>query len=101
MYVYSWFFTNFLVFMTYSGAMPIMYILGMFHFILAYLCYKYLFLTYNSITYGFDLSVPMYALRLMKWGLFLHLLFNMFMYTNKRLLTPYNFSLEDYYRPRG
>jgi len=53
-YPYSWFFTNFLVFMTYGGSMPIMYILGIIHFILAYLSYKFLFVWHNRIAFGFD-----------------------------------------------
>lgn len=100
-YPYSWFFTNLMVYMTYGGSMPIMYILGTIHFLLAYLSYKFLFIWYNRTAYGFDLEIPMYSVRLMKWAVFVHLLFNIFMYTNKRLLTPDNYTTDDHYRPKA
>jgi hypothetical protein len=53
-YPYTWFFTNYLVFMTYCGPMPFMYLLGILHFILAYFSYKFLFFWYNRKAYGFD-----------------------------------------------
>lgn len=100
-YPYSWFFTNFLVFLTYSTPMPLMYVLALIHFILAYVSYKFLFLWYNRIPYGFDECIPLYTVRLMKWGVFLHMLFNCFMLTNKRVLTPTDYTYEDHYRPVG
>jgi hypothetical protein len=90
-----------MVFMTYSAVMPIMYILGALHFVLAYICWKFLFVWYNRTSFGFDEVVPLFSVRLMKWGLFLHLVFNCFMLTNKRVLTPPNYTTDDYYRPLG
>lgn len=98
-YIYSAFFTNFMVYMTYCGAMPFMYILGIIHFILGYTCYKFLFFWYNRKAYGFDEQIPMYTIGLMKWGLMLHCLFNCFMYTNKRLMVPEGYNVKMHYRP--
>ena len=100
-YIYSWFFTNYLVFMTYCGSMPLMFVFGILHFWLAYLSYKFLFVWYNRATQGFDVLIPLYSVKLMKWGLLLHLLFNTFMFTNKRLLSPTDYTLQEFYRPRG
>lgn len=100
-YIYSWFFTNYLVYMTYSGAMPFMYILGTLHFILGYWVYKCMFFWYNRKAYGFDESIPMYTQRLFKWGIFVHLIFNIFMYTNKRLLVPPDYTTWMHYRAKN
>jgi len=98
-YIYAWFFTNLMVYLTYAGSMPIMYILGALHFFLAYVVYRLLFIGYNRVAYGFDDIIPLYSVRLMKWGLFLHLLFNCFMYTNNRVLTPDGYNTDLHYRP--
>jgi hypothetical protein len=37
----------------------------------------------------------------MKWGIFLHCLFNIFMFTNKRLLPPADYDAEMHYRPNN
>lgn len=97
-YLYSWFFTNYLVYMTYCGSMPFMYILGLIHFILAYWCYKYLFFRFNRKAFGFDEAIPMYTMRLMKYGILLHLIFNIFMFTNKRLMVPEKYDTIMHYR---
>lgn len=78
-----------------------MYILGIIHFILGYWVYKYLFFRYNRKAYGFDEAIPMYTMKLMKWGIFLHLLFNTFMYSNKRLMTPENYDTTTHYRSKN
>jgi hypothetical protein len=98
-YLYIWFFTNLLVYMTYGGGMPLMYLLGFIHFALGYLAYKYLFIDYHRKSYGFDETIPLYAVSLMKWPLFFHLLIILFVFTNKRLLTPKDYDTEQHYRP--
>lgn len=81
--------------------MPLMYGLGALHFFLAYLSYKFLFIDFYRISYGFDDDIPRYALKLMKYGLLFHLVFNIFMYTNKRILTPAVYDTMIHYRPPG
>jgi hypothetical protein len=98
-YIYTWFFTNYLIYYTYSGSMPLMYGLGALHFFLGYLTYKFLFIDFYRKTYGFDEEIPMYSVRLMKYGLLFHLCFNLFMYTNKRILTPAVYDVDIHYRP--
>lgn len=97
-YIYLWFFTNFLIYYSYSGSMPLMYGLGALHFFLAYLSYKFLFIDFYRISYGFDDDIPKYALGLMKYGILFHLVFNVFMYTNKRILTPSVYDTDIHYR---
>lgn len=98
-YWYAWFFTNLLVYLTYGGGMPLMYPLGvLFFFLMFYVC-KFLFLRFYRITFGFDESLPLYAVNLMKWAVFFHLMMNAFMFTNKRLLTPPIYNPEIHYRP--
>jgi hypothetical protein len=81
--------------------MPFMYFLGIIHFLLGYFVYKYLFFRYNRKAFGFDEAIPMYTMRLMKWGVFLHLLFNVFMYTNKRVMTPPDYNPWKHYRAKN
>jgi len=98
-YWYAWFFTNLLVYLTYGGGLPLMYPLGvLFFFFMFYVC-KFLFMRFYRITFGFDESLPLYAVNLMKWAVFFHLLMNTFMFTNKRLLTPPIYNPGVHYRP--
>jgi hypothetical protein len=100
-YLYVWFFTNYLIYYTYSGSMPLMYGLGALHFFLAYVAYKFLFIDFYRISYGFGDDIPQYAVKLMKYGILFHLIFNIFMYTNKRILTPAVYDTEIHYRQPG
>jgi hypothetical protein len=79
--------------------MPILYILGFIFFFGSYMTYKYLLITFHRTSYGFDEEVPMLSVGLMKWALFFHLIMNLFMYTNVRLLTPPGYDTEIHYRP--
>jgi len=84
----------------YGGSMPLMYPLGIMFFILNFYVEKFLFCRFHRKTFEFDESLPMYALSLMKWAIFIHMLMNCFMFTDKRLMTPNNYSTEDHYRPK-
>lgn len=99
-YPYSWFFTNFLIIYMYSGGMPIMYLFGAVHTMLGYLIYKFLVLKCYRKSFNFDEEVPLYAVSLMKWGIFIHLLMVCFMYSNKRMLTPPDYDEEMHWRPK-
>jgi hypothetical protein len=83
----------------YSGAMPIMYLIGLIHFTLAYWVYKYLLIDYFRKSWNFTEEIPFYALSLMKYVLFIHMCMIIFMYTNKRLLTPAKYGPIDFYLP--
>jgi hypothetical protein len=96
---YSWFFTNLMIYYMYCGAMPFFYILGFLHFTICYWCWKWLLLRYFRKSYNFDEMVPMYAVTLMKYCILVHLLMILFMYTNKRLLTPLGYTTKIHYRP--
>lgn len=100
-YIYLWFFTNYLIYYSYSGSMPLMYGLGALHFFLGYVAYKFLFIDFYRISYGFDDDIPRYALNLFKYGILFHLVFNVFMYTNKRILTPAVYDTDIHYRQPG
>ena len=73
-YWYAWFFTNLMVYLTYGGGMPLMYPLGILFFILNFYVEKFLFCCFHRKTFGFDESLPNRSVKLMKWGIFLHLL---------------------------
>lgn len=98
-YVYSWYFTNLLVYYTYGGAMPLMWLLGALFWVLGYLCWKFLTICFYRKTYGFDEEIPLYAISLMKYAIFVHLAMIMFMYTDKRILTPPGYDEEIHFRP--
>lgn len=98
-YPYTWFFTNFAVYLTYGGGMPLMYLLGFIFFLVSYICYKWLFVDFYRKSYGFDEKIPVYSVKLMKYALFAHLAMNLFMFTNKHLLTPSDYDTDMHYRP--
>lgn len=98
-YWYAWFFTNLLVYLTYGGGMPLMYPLGILFFILMFYVCKLLFLRFYRRTFGFDERLPLHAVRLMKLAVLFHLLMNVFMFTNKRLLTPPIYDPDVHFRP--
>lgn len=98
-YPYSWFFTNILIYYMYCGAMPFMYVLGLLHFLVCYWVWKWLLFTYFRKSYNFDEMVPLYSVSLMKYAILVHLLMIVFMLTNKRLLTPKNYTTDVHYRP--
>ena len=67
-YVYSWYFTNYLVYYMYAGAMPLMWLLGVIFWVLGYISWKFLTICFYRKTYGFDEEIPLYAIGLMKYG---------------------------------
>ena len=79
--------------------MPLMYLLGAIHCILGYLSYKFLIVDFFRKSFNFTEEIPYYALSMMKYGLMIHMLMILFMYTNKRLLTPAGYTREEHYRP--
>ena len=79
--------------------MPLMYVLGFFHFTISYFVWKWLIFTFFRKSYNFDEMIPMYSVRLLKYAVLVHLLMIIFMYTNKRLLTPYVYDEKRHYRP--
>lgn len=98
-YLYSWFFTNYLIYSLYACGMPIMYIIGCLYFTICYWVGKFSFLTWNKS--GQDQSEPKlaeYSVSLMKWGVVLHLFMTLFFLSNNRLLSPDDFTPELHYR---
>lgn len=98
-YWYAWFFTNLLIYLMYGGSMPLMYPLGILFFFLNFYVEKFLFMRFYRKTFEFDESLPFYALSLMKWAIFIHMLMNCFMFTDKRLMVPKDYTTEMHYRP--
>jgi len=80
--------------------MPFMYALGVIFFGLSYLVWKFLSICFYRKTYGFDDEIPLYSVKLMKYALFCHLAMIIFMYTDKRVLTPPDYDVEIHYRPQ-
>lgn len=98
-FVYSAFFTNLLVYYMYGGGIPLMYGFGAIFFTLAYIAYKFMFVSFHQITYGFDHYIPILSISMIKWALLLHICMVLFMFTDRRLLTPPNYNEEIHYRP--
>lgn len=80
--------------------MPLMYPLGIVFFILNFYVEKFLFCRFHRKTAEFDMSLPFYSIKLMKWALFVHMLMNCFFFTDKRLMVPDNYSTEEHFRPK-
>jgi len=100
-YLYSWFFTNLMIYYLYGGGMPIMYILGVLFFCTSYLNYKWLFFFWHPISHGFNEDIAIHSLSLMKWAVLFHLCMSLFMYSNRRVLTPKDYTPAEHYRPKG
>lgn len=99
-YFYCWFFTNLMIYFLYGGGLPFMYILGSIFFTSSYLVGKFSLFTWNQKAFGFaNENVALYSVSLMKWALFFHMLMSLFIYSNKRLLTPDGYTTEQHYRP--
>jgi len=98
-YVYSWYFTNYLVYYMYAGAMPLMWLLGIIFWVLGYISWKFLTICFYRKTYGFDEEIPLYAVGLMKYGVLFHVCMITFMFTDKRILTPPDYDEMVHYRP--
>ena len=81
--------------------MPIMYILGTVFFTTSYLNYKWLFFYWYQTSHGFNEDVALYSINFMKWGVLFHMAMSVFIYSNKRVLTPVGYTTEMHFRPKG
>lgn len=79
--------------------MPLMYPLGILFFILNFYVEKFLFCRFHRKTFEFDEQMSFYSIKLMKYAIFIHMLMNCFMYTDKRLMVPLGYNTEMHYRP--
>lgn len=100
-YLYAWFFTNVLIYYLYSSGMPLMYLFGIIFFVCNYLAYKFLFFYWNQKAFGWDAELSLSAVGMIKWAILAHLLMALFMFSNKRLMTPEGYGPTDYYKPVG
>lgn len=99
-YLYAWFFTNILIYFLYGGGMPLLYIFAVLFFTTSYLNYKYLFFNWNLTADMFNEDMPIRSIALIKWALLLHLTMSLFMYSNKKLMTPSDYTPEEHYSPK-
>ena len=90
-----------MIYYLYGGGMPLMYGLGVLFFLTSYLNYKWLLFYWYRTAHGFNEDVALNSISLMKWALLAHLLMSLFMYTNRRVLTPTDYTPAEYYRPIG
>jgi len=78
-----------------------MYIFGVLFFSTSYLVGKYHFFTWNKKAFGFNAeNVALYSVNLMKYALLFHMLMTLFIFTNKRVLTPANYTTDMHFRPK-
>jgi len=100
-YLYAWLFTNIMIYYLYSSGMPLMYLFGIIFFTVNYLAYKFLFFYWNQKAFGWDAELSLSTLSLLKWAVLAHLLMALFMFSNKRLMTPEGYTPADYYKVKG
>jgi hypothetical protein len=100
-YLYAWFFTNVLIYYLYSSGMPLMYLFGIIFFSVNYLVYKFLFFYWNQTSFGWDSELSLIAISMIKWAVLIHLVMALFMFSNKRLMTPAGYGPTDFYKPKG
>jgi hypothetical protein len=89
-----------LIYYLYGGGMPLMYIFGLIFYTTSYLNYKYLFFSWNATADMFNEDLPIRSIALIKWGILFHLAMSLFMISNKKLLSPMDYSPEDHYAPK-
>jgi len=99
-YIFAWYFTNILIYFLYGGGMPLLYIFAFMFFSTSYLNYKYLFFNWNLTADMFNEEMPISSIALIKWALLLHLTMSLFMYSNKKLMTPTGYTPEEHYAPK-
>lgn len=80
--------------------MPLLYIFAFLFFSTSYLNYKYLFFSWNLTADMFNEDMPIRSIALIKWALLLHLSMTLFMYSNKKLMTPSDYTPEEHYAPK-
>lgn len=78
-----------------------MYVLGVLFFTTSYLNYKWLFFFWYPTSHGFNEDLAIYSVGLMKWAVLFHMCMSLFMYSNRRVLTPKDYTPEEHYRPKG
>lgn len=74
--------------MTFSPGMPFLYPIAAAFYIVHYLVYHCLFLRHYAKTAQFNHALPQASLNVFQIGIFLHLFFGVFMFTNKQLIPP-------------
>jgi hypothetical protein len=90
-----------MIYYLYGSGMPLMYIFGVIFFTTNYLVYKFTFFYWNQTAFGWDEELSLAAINLVKWAVLSHLIMALFMFSNKRLMTPAGYTPSDYYKPKG
>jgi hypothetical protein len=78
-----------------------MYILGVIFFTVNYNIYKFCFFYWNQTAFGWDADLSLAAVSMIKWAILIHLVMALFMFSNKRLMTPKGYGPADFYKPKG
>lgn len=68
--------------LTFSGGLPILYLIGFLHYLGLFWSYKFFFLKYYRKTIEFNEGLPMYVTKMFKLAIFIHIVVTFFMLTN-------------------
>jgi len=80
--------------MTYAGGLPVLYPIAFLNFLILFWIYKALLVKFYSKTISFNQDLSNASIVYFKFGVIIHLIMTLFMYTNKDVLQ--SASLRDY-----
>ena len=70
------------VILLYSSGMPVLYLVGAFFFAFTFYSNKMLILKYYRTSLTLSRNIPLFSIKIIKYGVFLHLAIGVFMMTN-------------------
>jgi len=82
--------------LTYSAGIPLMYFIMVIFFVVAYWFNKMMLMRYYQITFEFSEVMPMKAILYLKYGILLHILVSIWMFSNPSLLQHQESSMEHF-----
>ena len=89
-YVYAQNYTYLFCVMMYSTGLPILYLFACCAFFVLYWVYKFLLIKYYEKTTKFNQELPLYSINWIRFGLLLHGVVGLFMYTNSNILPKHD-----------
>ena len=82
--------------MTYSTAMPILYLFGFFYFFTSYYIERFLIFNYYRKSKVFNEQIPINTSYMFRYALFFHCVFSLAIFSNNQLFFTPNVDLEDF-----
>lgn len=82
--------------MTYSSAMPVLYLFGFLYFFTSYYIERFLIFKYYRKSKVFNEQIPINTSYLFRWALVFHCLFSFMLFSNNQIFYSPNVDLEDF-----